>query len=282
MCKIIMNKKFRFYLLLVGIVGSLIILLTGCASIQDLFKNPRYIYENEAVLVGGDDKPIELINAPNTVDITYAKLLAFIKQDPTDQILYVDRGQPGGLVPFVCSDFAEAVHNNAEAAGIRAGYVGIDWEDGGLGHAINVFETTDMGTVFVDCTGKSIYSQIENVDSQFADSSWDKIAYLEIGQIYGVLSLDKAKSPAYEFYREFEQKWDLYKTRLAAYNGAVKQYNQDIRGKVFRAGSRELKDIEAREQELVAEEKVLDALRQQIGTTSFKPLGVVKSISVHW
>jgi hypothetical protein len=266
----------------VGMAILIVFTLSGCTLIQGLVQNPRYIYEGGAVLVGGDDQPIELINAPNTVNVSYAQLLEFAREDRTDQIEYIDRGQSADLIPFVCSDFAEAVHNNAEAAGIRAGYLGIDWEAGGLGHAVTIFETTDMGTVYIDCTGQSIYSQLDTSGNPVSNTSWDKVAYVEIGQIFGVLALDKAKYPTYEYYREYQQKWDDYKKRLAAYNSEVKQYNQDIEGKVFRQGSAELREMEIREIQLRAKEKELNAIGSEIGTTSFKSLGVVKSISVYW
>jgi hypothetical protein len=267
--------------LFTGMIVLLVFNLNSCALMQGLFKNPRYIYENGAVLVGGDDRPIELINAPSTDEVSYSQVLAFIKNDSTDQLPYIDRGQ-SELVPFVCSDFAETLHNNAEAAGIHAGYVGIDWQDGGIGHAVNVFETTDRGIVYIDCTGQSIYSQLDTWDDSVAFLSWDKVAYIEIGQIFGVLSLEKAVSPDYEFYREFQQKWEDYKSRLAAYNTAVKKYNQYIQGKIFRPGSEELREVKILDTQLKEEQKTLNALGAEIGTSNFKPLGVVKSISIHW
>ena len=56
------------------------------------------------------------------------------------------------LDSFVCADFAEMLHNNAEAAGIRAAYVCIMLLNETEGHTLNAFETTDKGLVFIDCT----------------------------------------------------------------------------------------------------------------------------------
>lgn len=60
-------------------------------------------------------------------------------------------------------DFAERLHNNAEMAGIRCGLVILDmvgYQDPhnlgiepDAGHACNVFNTTDRGLVYIDCTG---------------------------------------------------------------------------------------------------------------------------------
>ncbi|MFC2041213.1 hypothetical protein ACFLTY_02690 [Chloroflexota bacterium] len=51
--------------------------------------------------------------------------------------------------PKVCADFADRLHNNAEKAGLRCGFVL------GTMHAFNVFETTDKGLIYIDDTGTS-------------------------------------------------------------------------------------------------------------------------------
>lgn len=95
-------------------------------------------------MVGGDGKLITLVNYNNAMNTTYAKLVEFIKADKTDQNLYTSR--------YVCSDFAEDVHNNAERAGIKAAWVTIEFTNA-PGHVCNAFYTTDKGLVFIDCTG---------------------------------------------------------------------------------------------------------------------------------
>ena len=65
----------------------------------------------------------------------------FLQADKTDERPYTST--------YVCSDFAKALHDNAEATGIKTGWVGAIGAD----HAFNIFETTDKGTVYIDCTG---------------------------------------------------------------------------------------------------------------------------------
>lgn len=272
----------KFCLLILGIIALLIVPLSGCSIVQSAFQNPRYLYKNGAVLVGGDNEPIVLINSSEAVDVTYAQLSDFIRQDMTDQLHYIGREESSGLNSFVCSDFAEVLHNNAEMAGIRAGYTSIDWEEGGPGHAVNVFETTDEGVVYIDCTGPGILKQVDVSARHISEINWDKVAYFEIGKRFGVLSLDKAKSTSYEYYLAYEQKWDDYKSRLAAYNSKVMRYNQDIDIKIIRAGSKEAREYETLAIQLKAEEKELDAIGSEIGTTGFEPSGIVKSISMFW
>ncbi|MCK9356298.1 MAG: DUF5667 domain-containing protein [Dehalococcoidia bacterium] len=148
-------------------------------------------YTTEGVLSGGCyGQFVVLINNESAHDPTYKELLAFLKKDDTDKYPYtynlwmpgvyygdaedgIDMGHLTDIVegraqpsdPEICADFAERLHNNAELAGIRTGYVSIDLEGypdtqgygipSDAGHALNVFETTDRGRVFIDCTGIS-------------------------------------------------------------------------------------------------------------------------------
>jgi hypothetical protein len=80
-------------------------------------------------------------------------LKTFLLKDGTDSHEY-------DFTSFVCADFAEMLHNNAEAASIRSAYVCValgpcsSYLSGG-GHALNAFETIDRGLVYIDCTGAS-------------------------------------------------------------------------------------------------------------------------------
>jgi len=125
-------------------------------------ESTRHIYHSGGIECGGDGKPIELVNNPDATNPTYADLIAFIMYDTTDTNSYIEEG-PGA---YVCADFAEDVHNNAEAAGIRAAWVAVEFEGDEEGHALNAFETTDKGLVYIDCT------------------KWEIIAYIEEGKEY--------------------------------------------------------------------------------------------------
>ncbi len=121
-----------------------------------------------------------LINNRNAKDVTYQELLNFLRADNTDSFPYttvfipllpyygtaeshVDLASIKGIIdgtltpkpPRICADFAQMLHNNAEKAGIRCAYVTIDLTDssGKQGHALNAFQTTDRGLVYVDDTG---------------------------------------------------------------------------------------------------------------------------------
>jgi len=233
---------------------------------------PTYIYENGNILVGGDYQPIELINNPNAIQPTYGQLIAFIKSDTTDSNEYIEEGTRA----YVCGDFAEDVHNNAEKAGIKAAWVSIDFEGDDEGHAINAFDTTDKGLVFIDCTGGS-----SRLPGASKPTSWDTVAYVEIGKEYGVIDIAEAKSLSYTFYEEYEQKLQEYDRLLGEYNEEVMRYNQEISGETYYEGSLEAARIDAWEASLEKKEESLTALREELGDW-FEPLGIVQDMYIHW
>jgi len=88
----------------------------------------------------------ELVDSPEATNPTWAQLRVFLTEDRTDQNNYIRN-------VYDCSQFSRDVHNNSEAAGIRAGVVHVSWRSGNNSHALNAFLTTDYGLVYVDCTG---------------------------------------------------------------------------------------------------------------------------------
>ena len=79
-------------------------------------------------------------------DPTYQEVMEFIQTDKTDEMEYIPRDQSEY---FVCGDFASTVKRNAFELGYRCFYVRIEYS-GSTGHAINGFNTTDQGFVFIE------------------------------------------------------------------------------------------------------------------------------------
>jgi hypothetical protein len=139
---------------------------------------------------GSDGEEIRLFNNPEAEDPTYQELIDFIKRDPTDLGPYVEW-------EYICAEFAREIHNNAEAAGIKAGYVDIYLNPHysysiygsrlplpfGVYHALNAFNTIDRGLVYIDCTG------VGEGDYGYGESC-DKIAYVVEGSDYQTEGLD--------------------------------------------------------------------------------------------
>jgi hypothetical protein len=116
---------------------------------------PNYILDDTQPPAWNDPGPFnasirfyELVNNPEAVNPTYAQVTAFVRADVTDSYRYVANY-------YMCGNFAETVHNHAEAAGIRTAVVFIQFEHG-MGHAINAFLTTDRGLVYIDSTGSEV------------------------------------------------------------------------------------------------------------------------------
>jgi len=108
--------------------------------------------------------PMQLINNDDATNPTWQQLKDFLRSDKTDQNQYI-------LGSYMCADYAREVHNNAEAAGIRAAFVGVFFEGKTEDHVLNAFETIDKGLVYIDC------------------GELDTIVYIEEGEEYQPISL---------------------------------------------------------------------------------------------
>ncbi len=123
--KIRVRKRLRLGVISAVIVGLAItyfLVVTSFLPTEDTSRyvgtpedTSRYIYTQGFLEMGGDKEPIELINNPDAINPTYAQLTAFLLEDTTDNNAYIEYG----LKAYVCADFAEDLHNNAEVAGIK-------------------------------------------------------------------------------------------------------------------------------------------------------------------
>jgi hypothetical protein len=231
---------------------------------------------------GGDGKAIILKNNPAATNPTFDETVAFIEADATNYRDYIKSGPDA----YVCSDFAEEVHNNAEAAGIRAGWVGITFNGTEEGHALDCFETTDRGLIYIDCTNGG------SEDEENTASSGDAIAYIETGKEYGILNIDVVVSSPYdyytlqyEFYAEREKAWQDYQNRLDSFNKEVDRYNKEISGKVYTYGSPEEQQISAWKEELQEKQRMLERLEKELGKhwyeSEFSEY-TVEDVLIHW
>ena len=145
------------------------------------------INERREILVMSNGKPARLKNNPAARNRPLAEVLAFVAQDRTNRSHYVN-GR------FMCTEYAVALHDRAEAAGIRCALVSLSFTQG-VGHALNAFQTTDRGLIYIDCTGGSTTD---------AEDLYDTFGYIEIGKPYGRLhvSLGSRWPSNYKKYEE--------------------------------------------------------------------------------
>ena len=94
-----------------------------------------------------------LLENPRAHNPTYNEVMAFLKTDDTVNHKY---DKPN----FTCADFAMELQNHAEGQGLNCGYASLKFCGKESGHAVDVFDTTDEGMVYVDTTsGKPIVTQ---------------------------------------------------------------------------------------------------------------------------
>ncbi len=137
--------------------------------VSDAFEDDR-VWVDGAYLVGAKGNAIKLDNNSKAQNPSWSQLIEFLKRDDTDKQRY-------SYNSFVCADFAEMLHNNAEDAGWRCAYVCVDLSIGG--HALNAFETTDKGLLYIDCTNSISPSP----------GSADKTVDVKVGKAYIPISI---------------------------------------------------------------------------------------------
>lgn len=147
----------------------LVIALIGCASASDV--TPRF---NRADILLANGNPMILHNNENAKNPTFLTLAAALKVDQTNTKIYK-------IKSYKCTDYAQDVHNNLEAAGIRAGTVNVRFKDG-KGHEINVVDTTDMGRVYIDCCGVGENKQGQDARAIFTVGKKYNLTWMFSGQ----------------------------------------------------------------------------------------------------
>lgn len=234
---------------------------------------------------------ISLHEYRNATDQNWSTVMRFLEADPTWQKLY-------DYPDFVCADFARQLHDDAEKQGIRCGFVRINftnysfdprwnsvlndslitslsWQTRNADHAIDVFNTTDRGPVYVDITNDGITSSI-------------KIGYLETGREYNTLQLsqvDLSRSDSfnYSYYEEIKNQYFNYTIDVDDYNVRVTDFNlQAAHYKSSGGGSWSLYlSLQDQENDLIRVKASLDASEE----SSWKmtcPRGYVSQIDVYW
>jgi len=99
-----------------------------------------YQYGYEAGFKPGQEQKAYSGYAPQNP--TYQEMKTFLAQDTTNLNKYAPD-------EYMCTDFAAAVNNNADAKDIRCAIVDVFYPEG-YGHTIIAFETTDRGLIFIE------------------------------------------------------------------------------------------------------------------------------------
>jgi peptidoglycan hydrolase CwlO-like protein len=177
-------------------------------------------------VLNGQSKPVQLSSNPKSTNPTWQQVEDFILADNTDKHPYV-------LSSFVCGDFAEQIHNNAEQAEIRAAFVAVNFTDNSIGHALNAFLTTDKGLVYVDCTGTddltiiTTPAQLEGKLYGKADN-YDKVAYVQVDKPLVFVSLGNSLGSKYSDYQQWQRNKQWFDSKLQDYNNQTNAINSQV------------------------------------------------------
>ena len=240
------------------------------ASLQsdynDLYEDYVDIEEDYQSLLGSYQDLSKRSGRTEVTDIGWTELKMFLEQDDTDKFEYIEGS-------FDCSGFAVSLRDNATSYGIRCAYVEIEFLVG-QGHALNAFETTGYGTVYVDSTEA------------------DHIAFVETGKQYGVIGLDSIKTRFiecsgrpdrfwgeleyatfpnpfdYSYYLEYQERVGFYRDTVDAYNEAVEKYNSGSNQWSYQQLSEWLENIES--------------LAEDLGSAFYQTGGEIKNIEIYW
>ena len=199
-----------------------------------------------------DGKIIQLINYNHAQDPTWEEVLKFLKNDSTDDEFY-------DLDSFVCTGFAEMLHNNAERAGIKTAYVGIAFPEG-PGHTLNAFNTTDKGLVYVDVTGPG-FSRLRDdfLEENNSKCEWDKIGYLAENRAYGTISINYSnlEPTNYQSYENYMTLWTDIQIQFEELESKIDSYDKE--------SIKHQEKIAAYEVDYASYEELLEDYNQNLG-----------------
>jgi hypothetical protein len=227
-----------------------------------------------------DGDNINLVNNDEAVDPTWDEMIAFLEDDNTDRKEYVPD-------KFICGGFAQELHNNAEAGGIKSAWVAIDIEGDPLGHALNAFNTTDKGMVFVDCTGKGLLDKLDYIDAGpdvtvygMADS-WDRIAYIQVGEKYGVISMDVADSPSYNEYILYSMELERFENLVNDFNEEIMRFSDLTSGKDSSISPPHGLTVDQWHERLASQDAEIQELGESLGAF-WMNMGIVEKVEIYW
>jgi len=223
--------------------------------------------ENPSILVNG--KVITLINNPDARDPTYSQLMQFLKRDLTDQNEYSEN-------QYNCVDFAKDLHDQAESKGIKSAWVGIDFVGKDVGHALNAFNTTDHGLVFVDVTA-GVLEQTPSFENNLNNKSWDTIAYIEIGKAYGIIDIDESSGPTYDEFIVFEESCRKLMLEVEEFYADVDAYNAALINHNYSSGV-----LNKWAEDLDSWQNSISKISENFDSCGYESQGIVEKIEITW
>jgi hypothetical protein len=228
-------------------------------------------------------QPIVLKNNSDAANPSWEQLVTFLKKDTTEKMQYWDFIAPPGSafltsdiekrkqkfgIPkeewpenFVCSDFANLLHNNAETNGIRAAVVAIHTAEEKYGHLVNAFTTIDRGLVYIDCTGEEDCNGV------------DKVCCIKKGNEAICVELQDDTPLDYEWFLQQKNLFEQYKQEVLEFNTELEKVGSKFEGK-WHLYAWDYGKFKAWEERLIELEKQLIPV--------FGEEGIVTRVEIYW
>lgn len=261
------------------LIFALVLIMISSSNISEIPDNP----DTELPYRDSSGENIVLHNNIDGENTSYSMLMEFLKEDQTEYQAYVDNVK-------TCAEFAVELHDNAEEQGIRCGIAIIHFENDGYkridAHAINVFDTLDKGMVYIDDTGMNFETgtYMDNIDMilAFYQCVNDTVAYVEIGQEYGIIDIDYANSFEYDYYLQMKKDWQQYQEDLEAFNINAEKFSILAAYDTYSQDSVEANYLSDWQQELEMESIRLDSLSHLFPICWHFTDGLVEEVELFW
>ena len=280
----------RIALILFTIIGCTLV-ATVAYAIASVERGTPATYGEKLPVLDAQYDNITIQDYSKATDQNWTTVLNFLENDSTYKILY-------SYPNFTCGNFAQKVHDDAEAQGIRCGLVAISftnvatpgWDvpDGpfGLpfvrtigtdnaGHAVVVFNTTDRGPVYVDETNDGVNGSI-------------KIGYLQPGQEYDSLPLslvdfNRSDCFDYAYYQSIEKRYQEFLLEVENYYRELNWYNREVRMYNYYGDATGLSyDSLQSEGKTLDQEKAYLESCEELHWQMYNPMGYVSQITTYW
>lgn len=201
-------------IVIVAGITLLFVLSIGSIAVYEYMFVP--VWTEHLPILNATGQDVTITDYRNATNVTYANLTIFLENDHTEDTLYVDPN-------YTCSDFAAALHDNAEANGIKCGIVNVQFEGRPIGHAFDVFPTSDKGLIFVDATGLNSTQLSQNMTPGKA------AVYMMNGSQFGEIAFNQTGGDFnYTFYLDRKEKIDEYKNEVDSWEADYAQYEKDF------------------------------------------------------
>ena len=125
----VIAKKGAFSIKLLSVVAVIAATMLAFILLLGYVDSHTPTYTVSIPISNASGAGVALVNYKNATDPTYDQLMDFLKADETITNKYV-------YPNFTCADFARTLHDNAEASGIRCGFVAIEFYDTAIDYSV--------------------------------------------------------------------------------------------------------------------------------------------------